>query len=265
MSSCVEESIDELKEVRDFLKQCYEADFDAYSFLPGLSPEKKEIFLFYVNLANSTNRDVGKLVSAVNSGISTYSDRLTVYLENLQKATNYYQKIMAFYDVAFSTEEFVESFWTLLPYSTRKRFKKSALKFIEFPMGKCTSGLSWSDIAIFFESVKHRKNLFELWVFGIQAYSGSILSASNRDRDPNAGDLRVADYHLRGIAYSIDTLEPGFYVWFRGFRFRIGGSFPPDKPYYYPGVIHSRSGVAVVLPGYHLFSTYRGSHDPQFT
>ena len=61
------------------------------------------------------------------------------------------------------------------------------------------------------------------------------------------------------IAYSTDTLIPGFYLWLDGFSFRIGGSEPEDS---YPGVIHSQYGAALVLPGYRIWSTYQGSYDP---
>jgi hypothetical protein len=47
----------------------------------------------------------------------------------------------------------------------------------------------------------------------------------------------VADAErIRAIAYSMDTLVPGFYVWF---------------------------GFAIVLPGCHIFTTYTGSDDPR--
>ena len=62
---------------------------------------------------------------------------------------------------------------------------------------------------------------------------------------------------LRAIAYSMDALIPGVYIWLGRFRLRLGGSKPDDSPCYYPGVIHSTSGIAIVLPGYRIFSTYR--------
>jgi hypothetical protein len=68
---------------------------------------------------------------------------------------------------------------------------------------------------------------------------------------------------LRAIAYSMDTLAPGFYVWFGNYTLRIGGHQPDDQPYRYPGTIHSSMGVAIVLPGYHILSTYKGAYDPK--
>ncbi|OCQ90091.1 hypothetical protein BCD64_19360 [Nostoc sp. MBR 210] len=70
---------------------------------------------------------------------------------------------------------------------------------------------------------------------------------------------------MRAIAYSMDLLLPGFYVWVLGFSFRIGGSLPDDSPYKYPGEIHSHTGIALVLPGYRIFTTYQGSYDPKQT
>ncbi|MDZ8186148.1 MAG: hypothetical protein RMX96_15000 [Nostoc sp. ChiSLP02] len=70
---------------------------------------------------------------------------------------------------------------------------------------------------------------------------------------------------MRAIAYSMDLLIPGLYIWVLGFSFRIGGSIPDDMPYKYPGKIHSLTGITLVLPGYRIFTTYRGSYDPKQT
>jgi hypothetical protein len=68
---------------------------------------------------------------------------------------------------------------------------------------------------------------------------------------------------LRSITYSMDTLIPGFYVWFGSLTLQVGGCKPDDEPYRYPGAIHSRFGIALVLPGYRIFTTYSGSYDPR--
>jgi hypothetical protein len=68
---------------------------------------------------------------------------------------------------------------------------------------------------------------------------------------------------IRAIAYSMDTLIPGIYLWLNSFTFRIGGCIPDDQPYRYPGTLHSHFGFAIVLPGYHLFTTYKGTYDPR--
>jgi len=67
------------------------------------------------------------------------------------------------------------------------------------------------------------------------------------------------DQKLRAIAYSMDALVPGFYAWFGLLKIRIGGSEAEET---YPGTIHSFAGVALVLPGYRIFSTYQGDYDP---
>ena len=66
---------------------------------------------------------------------------------------------------------------------------------------------------------------------------------------------------LRAIAVSMDLLIPGFYLWCPYFTLRIGGSPPDDKPYKYPGMIHSPTGIGIVLPGYKIFTSYQGSYD----
>lgn len=64
----------------------------------------------------------------------------------------------------------------------------------------------------------------------------------------------------KAIAYSTDALIPGFYIWLGNWSFRIGGSEAEES---YPGVIHSRWGIAIVLTGYHIWSTYQGSYNPR--
>ena len=59
----------------------------------------------------------------------------------------------------------------------------------------------------------------------------------------------------------MDFLIPGAYIWCPWFRLKIGGSYPDDNPYRYPGMIHSSSGVGVVLPGYKIFTSYQGTYD----
>ncbi len=61
----------------------------------------------------------------------------------------------------------------------------------------------------------------------------------------------------RAIAYSIDLLIPGLYIWLGIFTLRMGGEQPDDQPYRYPGAINNRYGIALVLPGHHIFTTYK--------
>jgi hypothetical protein len=57
----------------------------------------------------------------------------------------------------------------------------------------------------------------------------------------------------------MDTLIPGLYLWMGSIHIRLGGSFPEEN---YPGTIHSPFGIALVLPGYHIYSTYQGTYAP---
>lgn len=66
---------------------------------------------------------------------------------------------------------------------------------------------------------------------------------------------------LRAIVYSMDLLIPGFYFWCPCLTIRIGGAVPDDNPYKYPGIIHSPIGVALVLPGYKILTSYQDSYD----
>lgn len=69
----------------------------------------------------------------------------------------------------------------------------------------------------------------------------------------------VIDDRLSAIAYSMDALIPGLYIWLGALKLRLGGSQPEPT---YPGTIHSSTGIALVLPGYRIYTTYQGSYDP---
>jgi hypothetical protein len=68
----------------------------------------------------------------------------------------------------------------------------------------------------------------------------------------------VSDERLRAIAYSMDVLIPGLYIWLGAIKLRIGGSLPEAT---YPGTVHSFAGVALVLPGYRIYTNYHGSYE----
>ena len=83
-------------------------------------------------------------------------------------------------------------------------------------------------------------------------------SSSNINSKESVSD--TGSQRMRAIAYSMDALIPGLYVWLGPLRVRIGGSLPEEN---YPGEVQSQVGIAVVLPGYRIYSTYRGSYDPR--
>jgi hypothetical protein len=72
-------------------------------------------------------------------------------------------------------------------------------------------------------------------------------------------DPRTA--RMRTIAYNMDMLFPGVYIWCGSVVLKFGGHEPDDSPYPYPGSIDSRLGLAIVFPGYKIFTTYKGSYD----
>jgi len=53
--------------------------------------------------------------------------------------------------------------------------------------------------------------------------------------------------------------RPGLYIWLGAIKIRIGASLPEEN---YPGTLHSPIGIALVFPGYPIYSTYQGSYDP---
>ncbi|MEO1069317.1 MAG: hypothetical protein AAFW95_09385 [Cyanobacteria bacterium J06638_6] len=70
---------------------------------------------------------------------------------------------------------------------------------------------------------------------------------------------RPTDRQIKAIAYSLDCLIPGLYLWLGPLKLRLGGALPEDT---YPGTLHSWIGIAIVLPGYRIYSSYQGSYDP---
>lgn len=85
------------------------------------------------------------------------------------------------------------------------------------------------------------------------------MSTPKSDSQPSLQPICASDPQRRAIAYSLDTLIPGLYIWLGALKIRIGGSLPEES---YPGTIHSSVGIALVLPGYRIYSTYQGSYDP---
>ena len=57
----------------------------------------------------------------------------------------------------------------------------------------------------------------------------------------------------------MDALIPGLFIWFGPLKIRLGGSEAEET---YSGTIHSFAGMALVVPGYRIFSTYQESYDP---
>ena len=92
-----------------------------------------------------------------------------------------------------------------------------------------------------------------------------MISASEKDKPQSevSEAINQADHAvLRKIAYGMDLLIPGIYFWLGPPKIAIGGHEPEDEPYRYPGTIHSWAGLAIVLPGYRIWTTYNGRYDP---
>lgn len=85
------------------------------------------------------------------------------------------------------------------------------------------------------------------------------MSISKPEKPQYLKPINPPDLQMRAIAYSLDTLIPGIYIWLGALKIRIGGSEPEEN---YPGTIHSPIGIALVFPGYRIYSSYQGSYDP---
>ena len=89
------------------------------------------------------------------------------------------------------------------------------------------------------------------------------MDASKKDQQASEKISQASgtsDDRLKAIAYSMDVLIPGLYIWLGAIKLRVGGSVPEAT---YPGTVHSFAGIALVLPGYRIYTTYHGSYDPR--
>jgi hypothetical protein len=59
-------------------------------------------------------------------------------------------------------------------------------------------------------------------------------------------------FRRREIAYNIDLLYSGFYLWVGKFTIRLGGCQLIDKPYKYPGHLDRYCGLAIIIKGFSL-------------
>jgi hypothetical protein len=89
------------------------------------------------------------------------------------------------------------------------------------------------------------------------------MSATTPSKNLNIGIDAVTSERKREIAYSMDLLIPGLYIWIGNYTLRLFGGKPDDTPYKYPGTLNSHYGIALVLPGYRMFTTYHQSYDPR--
>jgi hypothetical protein len=90
-----------------------------------------------------------------------------------------------------------------------------------------------------------------LWAILNNYRMSSIVPSPNLDTSIDT----VVRERKRAIAYSMDLLIPGLYIWIGNYTLRLFGQKPDDEPYKYPGMLNSSYGVALVFPGYRIFTT----------
>jgi hypothetical protein len=89
----------------------------------------------------------------------------------------------------------------------------------------------------------------------------SLTTPVNKQENDRSG----LDESKRSIAYSMDLLIPGLYIWLGSFTMRLFGAKPDDTPHKYPGMLHSKYGLALVLPSYRIFTTYQDTLERNHT
>jgi hypothetical protein len=63
---------------------------------------------------------------------------------------------------------------------------------------------------------------------------------------------------MRNIAYCIDTLVPGIYLWWGNYCYKSSNINAEST---YPGVIKDNKGFAIILPNYKIWTSYKKSLD----
>ncbi len=117
-------------------------------------------------------------------------------------------------------------------------------------------------------SIQKKTKIFVVYQNAILRYRTAMLGAlASKCHSETTEPIPITKQNegLRAIAYSMDLLIPGLYLWFGSIAIRIGGCKPDDRPYRYPGNIHSFAGFGLVLPGYIIFTTYQRGYDPRRT
>jgi hypothetical protein len=92
----------------------------------------------------------------------------------------------------------------------------------------------------------------------MKAYETSAKIDSPEERlRQRAKSVIIAIERKRAIAYSMDLLIPGLYLWMGRFTIRLFGSTPDDEPYKYPGTLNNNYGIALILPGWTTSNLFR--------
>ena len=245
----------QLDSLRAQLERCLGADTDEVALIKFYAelaarkgiPEDELLAIVYQNL-----RSLRKSISLLQeSGIGEF---LPHDIERFSQGLN----LLA---------DSIESGWDFFPESLQSTFENLNTLFREEEKQLSSSFgwvVKWSLIKKSFEK---RKNLLHLYMQSVLRLSRLNLNIDNCLKtiraEENSKTKKTQAEHLRSIAYSMDLLIPGLYIWVGSFAIRLGGSKPDDEPYRYPGVINSFAGVGLVLPGYRIYTTYHGSYDPR--
>lgn len=218
-----------------------------------------EIVEFYSELAASKQIPVSELQEDINK----LTDKILNAINQISSTTHkgWIPTDVEEYAEGFTQlTEAINLYWDLLTPKLKEKFINLGSSIYDFSE-TIKDGLTWRAKSIILsESIKKRKNLFQVYITAHDSLIDAIAKKSG------LGEKLIKiniDEGLRAIAYSMDLLIPGFYLWFPRVRIRIGGAKPDDDPYKYPGVIHSSIGISLVLPRYVIFTTYQGNYDPQ--
>jgi hypothetical protein len=90
-----------------------------------------------------------------------------------------------------------------------------------------------------------------MWNANNMQISKAQQTTSSASQEPT---ITAYEKRLRALAYSMDTLIPGLYFWWKPLTLRLGGCERDDQPYRYPGEIHSDFGFAIALTRYRIFT-----------
>ena len=257
MESSLEETFKALQQQAEHFERC----------LNNQNPEDEAI-VYLQELANAR----GKSLEQLKDDVALFSQKihkvreLSVQGKKILSTQSFLSSLPVLTEFYLLAADIFDNYWEFFPPS----LSKTTFKNSSYQLSRLLSSVQQKyqdrgdDISISSNMDALQRALNSAIEAALKVGALSEIEAERlRPKSLISKSSSRADESLRAIAYSMDLLIPGFYAWVGKIRIRIGGAEPDDTPYRYPGTIHSLAGIALVLPGYRIFTTYQGTHDPR--
>ena len=248
-----------LTEIQHYLEDCFAS-----------KSVKEEIIEFYTELAASRGTSLPDIMAEVSLATQKILKATKIITQTTPKYRNL-KPVQCFSEGFELLAKAIDKHWNILMPEVKQDFEEMVDELLDEFYSLESDLTSWKNpifkVWLLLLSITNQPNAFTTYKKSIQRLVNSILKAAGKEQNNyDCSDMsRWPDKDLRAIAYSMDILAPGLYIWIGSVRIRIGGCEPDDTPYRYPGTIHSSGGIGLVLPGYKIFTTYHGGYDPRRT